>query len=234
MTIDDITSFLDQQGVRYDLSDIQYGKCVRTTSGEVVNIYDSGKCVVQGKNTALKQELQALTQSGMMPAPASGGAQPPGTASPPNLDIFVVYGHDVDARNALELMLRRMGLNPIILAQLPSDGDTIIEKLEKYLRDSAGVGYACVLLTPDDEGHRSGADEEKRYRARQNVILELGMVLARVGRQRVSILYKGSVERPSDIDGLIYLPFEERVEEVGPALFKNLDAAGYAPKSGAL
>lgn len=125
-------------------------------------------------------------------------------------------------------------MNPIILAQLPSDGDTIIEKLEKYLRTSAGVGYACVLLTPDDEGHRRGADEEKRYRARQNVILELGMVLARVGRQRVSIVYKGSVERPSDIDGLIYLAFNERVDELGPALFKNLDAAGYSPKSLAL
>ncbi len=233
MTIDDVTSFLDQQGVRYEVSDIQYGRRVRAASGEVVNMYDSGKCVVQGKNTALKQELAALTQSGMMPA-APSSAQTRGTTSPPNQDIFVVYGHDVDARNALELMLRRMGLNPIILAQLPSDGDTIIEKLEKYLRDSAGVGYACVLLTPDDEGHRRGADEEKRYRARQNVILELGMVLSRIGRQRVSILYKGSVERPSDIDGLIYLPFEERVEEVSPALFKNLDSAGYAPKALAL
>ena len=28
------------------------------------------------------------------------------------------------------------------------------------------VGYACVLLTPDDEGHRAGIPEEKKYRAR--------------------------------------------------------------------
>ncbi len=71
--------------------------------------------------------------------------------------------------------------------------------------------------------------EEKRYRARQNVVLELGMVLARLGRNRVAILHKGSVELPSDISGLLYIPFAERIEEVTPRLFKELENAGYAP-----
>jgi predicted nucleotide-binding protein len=105
-----------------------------------------------------------------------------------------VYGHDLAARNGLELLLRRMGLKPIVLADLPAAGDTIIEMLEKYLRDARNVGYACVLLTPDDQGHRVGAPEETKHRARQNVILELGMVLSRLGRERVAILYKHSVE----------------------------------------
>jgi len=48
-------------------------------------------------------------------------------------------------------MLRRWGLEPLILDQLPSKGQTIIEKLEEY---TAGVGFAVVLATPDDEGHR--------------------------------------------------------------------------------
>jgi hypothetical protein len=91
-----------------------------------------------------------------------------------------VYGHDLAARNGLELLLRRMGLKPIVLADLPAAGDTIIEMLEKYLRDARNVGYACVLLTPDDQGHRVGAPEETKHRARQNVILELGMVLSRL------------------------------------------------------
>lgn len=55
------------------------------------------------------------------------------------------------------------------------------------------------------------------------------MVLSRIGRQRVTILYKESVERPSDIDGLIYLPFKEHVDEVKSDLFKNLKEAGYSP-----
>jgi predicted nucleotide-binding protein len=39
-----------------------------------------------------------------------------------------------------------------------------------------------------------------QYRARQNAILELGMVLARLGRDRVAIFRKKEVEDPSDRD----------------------------------
>ena len=92
--------------------------------------------------------------------------------------------------------------------QQPAAGDTIIEKLEHYLGAHGNVGFACILLTPDDEGHKAGKQEEKKYRARQNVVLELGMVMARVGRKRVAILYKESVELPSDMRGLLYIPFQ--------------------------
>jgi len=110
----------------------------------------------------------------------------------------------------------------------------VIEKLERYLGEHGGVAYACVLLTPDDEGHLVGHAEEKKYRARQNVVLELGMVLARLGRARVAILHKQSVELPSDIAGLIYIAFQERVEEVKANLFKELQSAGYKPNPAAL
>jgi predicted nucleotide-binding protein len=79
-----------------------------------------------------------------------------------------------------------MRLEPVILQNLPIAGDTIIEKLESNI----DVKYACVLLTPDDEGYRAGNDNEKKLRARQNVILELGMFLVRLGRKRVAILHK--------------------------------------------
>ena len=131
-------------------------------------------------------------------------------------------------------MLHKMGLEPIVLANLPTAGDTIIEKLERYLGEHGDAGFACVLLTPDDEGHKAGKGEEKRYRARQNVILELGMVLARLGRRRVLILIKESVEQPSDIAGLIYRPFKERVDELRGTLFKDLQEAGYKPDAKAL
>ena len=113
-------------------------------------------------------------------------------------------------------------------------GGPIIEKLERYLGEHGNVGFACVLLTPDDEGHRAGASEEKLYRARQNVSLELGMVLARLGRRRVAILIKESVEKPSDIAGLIYIPFKERLDEIKFGLVKELQAAGYNPRTDAL
>ena len=79
-----------------------------------------------------------------------------------------------------------------------------------------------------------GHEEDVSYRARQNVILELGMVLARLGRSRVAILKKESVEDPSDIAGLVYLPFKERVDEVRSMLFRCLEDAGYQPDNAAL
>jgi predicted nucleotide-binding protein len=135
----------------------------------------------------------------------------------------VAQGHDIEAREQLELLLRRMKLEPVILQNLPIAGDTIIEKLEANI----DVRYACVLLTPDDEGHPAGEPKEKKLRARQNVILELGMFLVRLGRKRVAILHKGSLELPSDISGLIYIRFNKRVDEVKEKLGAELQEAGF-------
>jgi len=121
-----------------------------------------------------------------------------------------------------------MNLEPIVLENLPADGDTIIEKLERYLGEHGDVGFACVLLTPMMRVMRREAGQ-KMYRARQNVILELGMVLARLGRRRVLILIKESVEQPSDIAGLDLPAFKERVDELKGTLFKDLQEAGYKP-----
>src|SRR5690606_32478565 len=109
-------------------------------------------------------------------------------------------GHDTEARDQLELMLLRMNIKPVILGNMAPDGKTIIEALIA----STDVPYAVVLLTPDDEGHKAGDESRKAFRARQNVVLELGMFLAKLGRERVAILHKGNLELPSDIHGLIY------------------------------
>ena len=122
-------------------------------------------------------------------------------------------------------MLRRWGLEPLILDQLPSEGQTIIEKLVSSTSD---VGFAVVLATPDDEGHKANRDDEKSYRARQNVVLEMGMLLATLGRQRVAILLKQS-DRPSDIQGYIYIPFKDNLaKDAGVLLAKEMAAQGYA------
>ena len=127
-----------------------------------------------------------------------------------------------------------MGLKPIVLQNLPAAGDTIIEKLEKYIGENGEAGFACVLLTPDDEGHKAGVPSAKKPRARQNVVLELGMVLARLGRRRVAILVNQGVERPSDIDGLIWIGFERDVDEAKLKLLQSLQAAGYVCRTDAL
>ncbi len=153
----------------------------------------------------------------------------PTSAQAVSADVFVVYGRDVPARDELELVIRRMGLNPIIMSALPAAGDTLIEKLESYLGEKGRVAYACVLITPDDEGYLAGAESEKKYRARQNVVMELGMVLAGLGRKRVAILIKSTVEHPSDIAGLIYISFQEHVFEVQNNLYNEFRNAGLKP-----
>lgn len=232
MKAEDLREFLKQRDTQFEEDQIQSATRFRGPDGEVFCVYDTGKLVHQGnRNSALAVAVEDWAGKGA-PAPARGAqvvVEAP--AGPP---VFIVYGHDIAARDNLELLLRRMGLEPIILANLPAAGDTIIEKLEHYLGEHGNVGYACVLLTPDDEGYKAGKTEEKKYRARQNVVLELGMVLARLGRPRVAILHKQSVELPGDIDGLIYIAFQERLDEVKTQLFKELEAAGYKPKAAAL
>lgn len=237
MTADELRAFLKQRQVLFEEKPLEYGTQFRCKLGEIFSVFETGKLSVQGKKTELSQEVYGWGESGetLSDQPQKAEASTPtAKALGPDRRIFIVYGHDVPAREQLELLLHRMDLEPIVLQNLPAGGDTIIEKLEHYLGSHENVGFACVLLTPDDEGHRAGVSAEKQYRARQNVILELGMVLARLGRRRVAILVKESVEKPSDIAGLIYILFKERVDEIKFDLVKDLQAAGYTPRTDSL
>ncbi len=230
-TVDEVRALLTRRHARFGEKAIQDATQFRCESGEIVNVYHTGRVVVAGNHsTELAREVAELTGASR----AAAAAPAPAAARAVRPPVFIVYGHDVTSRDQLELLLRRMGLEPIILQNLPAAGDTIIEKLERYLGERGNVGFACVLLTPDDEGHLAGQPEQRKYRARQNVILELGMVLARLGRRRVAILHKESVELPSDIAGLIYVPYKERVGEVAAKLFQELREGGYEPNAEAL
>lgn len=190
------------------------GTQFRTHEGPIVNAYRTGTYNVQGKHP----HLVADALSGLSVAAPAGD---------PNRTVFVVYGHDVDARTELEAMLRRWNCEPVVLDQLTSEGDTLIEKLERYGKD---IAFAVVLATPDDEGHPRGRPDEKKFRVRQNVTLELGMMLDKLGRKKVAVLLKqpddGVMERPSDIDGLIYIPFSDSVGDARIQLAKELNKQG--------
>ncbi len=185
-----------------------------------MNCFDNGNYNVQGKNQEAVSAVLDLSSTPSTPARRSAAV----FASE---KVFIVYGHDTSARTELEAMLRRWGLDPIILDQLPSEGATLIEKLEKYYPN---VGFAVVLATPDDEAYPKGKPDEKKYRARQNVVLELGLVLAHLGRSKVAVLLKDQdvMERPSDIHGLIYIPFKtDLAKEAGLLLAKEMSAQGF-------
>lgn len=121
--------------------------------------------------------------------------------------VFVVHGHDDAAKQEVARFLEKLRLDPIVLHEQLNRGQTIIEKFEKH---SAEARFAIVLLTPDDFGYAAGHAEAARPRARQNVVLELGVFLAKLGRENVVALIKGDVEIPSDLHGVIYEPMDPR------------------------
>jgi hypothetical protein len=141
--------------------------------------------------------------------------------------IFVVHGHDHETKNEVELFLKEVGLDPVVLHRQPDEGNTIIEKFETH----SSVGYAIVLLTPDDEvvlgRDDDGAVKETEKRARPNVVFELGYFVGKLGRERVCCVAHCDVSMPSDISGLIYKPFDESIDEVKYNLVKELQKANY-------
>ncbi len=144
--------------------------------------------------------------------------------------VFVVHGHDDTAREQLELILHRLGLDPFVLINTSGGGLTIIEALEKEMSSSLnGNRFGIVLLTPDDMGYEQGDDPRSpEPRARQNVVMEMGMLLAAFGRSNVAILRKGHVIVPSDASGIIYLPFNNHAKEVVPKLCERLRLSGFS------
>ena len=91
------------------------------------------------------------------------------SVSYPN-SIFLVHGHDKEAKETVARLIEKLGLKCIILHEQPNKGKAIIDKLEI---NAEGISFAIVLLTPDDKCAQIDSDEYKS-RARQNVIYELG------------------------------------------------------------
>lgn len=135
--------------------------------------------------------------------------------------VFIVHGHDAEPREAVARFLERMDLTPIILHEQASQGMTIPEKLIAH----GDVGFAVVLLTPDDFGRAKTADAD-HPRARQNVILELGYFVGRLGRDKVCALLKDGIEMPSDYVGTVYINWD-LANAWKFELAKELRAAGY-------
>jgi len=117
--------------------------------------------------------------------------------------VFIVHGHDEGSREAVARFLKGIGFETVILHEQPNKGQTIIEKFEAH----GNVGFVVVLLTPDDTGSEAG--NPPLARARQNVILEWGYFIGKLGRSRVCALKKGEVELPSDILGIVWESFDE-------------------------
>lgn len=177
-----------------------------------------GLVVLSPSRETLREQQDLLD-----PAQASGSGTGPrvsalanGSSMTPKSKnrVFVVHGRDIARMHAVAHFVQRIGLDPVILHEKPNAGRTLIEKFEA----NSDVDYAVVLLTPDDLG-ASREDVDKidatklrallLPRARQNVYLELGYFLGKLGRRHVCALYVNGVDIPSDYDGVAYVPFDD-------------------------
>jgi predicted nucleotide-binding protein len=146
-------------------------------------------------------------------------ASPDSRVAAEHVRVFVVHGHDTAKRDAVARYVEKLGFDAVVLGEQPNAGRTIIEKFEDYSK----VAFAIVLMTPDDRGSAKGAKAGPR--ARQNVILELGFFIGALGRTRVAALVVGPLEKPSDVDGVLYTPWDER-DAWKMAIAREMRAAG--------
>ena len=211
----------------------------KTTDGAILNWYSgTGTVNFQGDasaSTQLEARLEPIlgiagnpTQRAFAPVFA-----PLADVAPAKVEakgkVFVVHGHDQTSREQLELIIHKLGLDPFVLQNTGGAGLTIIEALEQEIGPNAAeVKFGIVLLTPDDFGYsKTDGIDKAQPRARQNVVLEMGMLLSSIGRKNVAILKKGHVDVPSDAQGILYLGFNDHVKEVVPRLVDRLTHAGF-------
>lgn len=217
------------------VADQEHGHQIRTREGAIINWYPAkGTLVFQGPREQ-RERIDAAwaTYTGVPAAPAApepiGEPAAPANPATANKKVFLVHGHDTAAREQLELVLHKLRLDPFVLANTGGGGLTIIEALEAEIGPRNNQArFGIVLMTPDDMGYSKaeGADAIQP-RARQNVVLETGMLISAVGRPNVAILKRGHMEVPSDAQGILYIPFNDHVKEAVPKLADRLRAAGF-------
>lgn len=208
-------------GYTVEIKESGAGLQFRAADGAIMNWFPStGTINFQGDTAAsarLKENLEPIIGiAAAAPTQNVVAANSPVPIPPAKVEakgkVFVVHGHDQTSREQLELILHKLGLDPFVLQNTGGAGLTIIEALEQEIGPNAAeVKFGIVLLTPDDFGYsKTDGVEKAQPRARQNVVLEMGMLLSSIGRKNVAILKKGHVDVPSDAQGILYLGFNDQ------------------------
>ena len=95
--------------------------------------------------------------------------------------------------------LQSLGLTPLPWWEQFPPGSVTLEAIEEVLERVTG---AVLLATPDDVRIIKGTSQ---HISRDNVILELGMFTARLGRRNVALLKYDDVVLPTDLTGFTHV-----------------------------
>jgi predicted nucleotide-binding protein len=197
------------------------GFVIRGTAPTPLSQYIAGVANKRERSLALLREAvrtlrEDLADQDQQPQPA---AQP--TLNLSTRKVFIVHGHDEAPRESVARFIEKLGLEAVILHERPNKGRAIITK---FREEAAGIGFAVVLMTPDDLG-KGKEDADLKLRPRQNVIFELGFFIGALNPERVAALVKGDIDLPSDYDGVVYISIDK--EDWRTKLAKELETAHY-------
>jgi len=223
-TIEELQALVKQAGYDGAWAEVGNGQHqFKAKDGAVLNWWPT-KGTLQFQGPIKPRDLFRAAVEPLLSGATSHGSMGAAATQP---QIFVVHGHDKEARDQLELSLHRLGLQPFILMNSSGEGKTLIEALEGHIGRDYTSDFGIVLMTPDDVGYAKKDGESKAEpRARQNVILETGMLLASLTRSRMVLLVKGHLEIPSDLQGIIWYGFNDHIREVIPKLCTRLREVG--------
>jgi len=130
---------------------------------------------------------------------------------------FIVHGHDIKfLDDVVDFISDTFGFtNPIVLKKTKKNLKTIIESFEEII---SKVNYVFVLLSADDKTFKN------EYRARQNVIFELGFFIGKFTRKsgKIIILKNGNIELPSDISGMNIIDVTSGLEVVKDEILREI------------
>ena len=116
--------------------------------------------------------------------------------------VFISHGRSSDWREVQSHIEKDVNIATLELAQEPNKGRTVLQKLNE---ESGKCSFAVVVMTGDDD-LGIGAP-----RARENVMHEIGFFQAKYGLANVCLLHEEGTNIPSNIHGLVYVPFPKRL-----------------------
>lgn len=127
-------------------------------------------------------------------------ATPTQTQTKSDPRVFISHGRASDWMQVQQYIEKDIGIPTLELALEPNLGRTVLQKLEE---ESEKCSSAVIVATGDD------IDAEGNLRARENVMHEIGYLQAKYGLSSVCLLHQEGTSIPSNIQGLVYVPFPE-------------------------
>jgi predicted nucleotide-binding protein len=122
--------------------------------------------------------------------------------------VFIVYGRNIKAYNAMTLFLQSLGLEPKDFMEVRNElgGSPFIGEIVRRGLDQAQA--YIILFTPDEfaalhpdlSRKRDASHDQHRWQPRPNVLIEAGMAMA-MDENRTLLVIMGDTTVPSDFSG---------------------------------